>query len=103
MNDITMQGGFILNGHLYENNVNQLNGKTSSRDITELPSDTNTMYPLNVKKDIIIGETTLPNYSKGFYLAFNDAIFICIAPKQPQPELLIGYRSNNTWKALSIE
>ena len=61
------------------------------------------MYPINVKKEIIIGETTLPNYSKGFYLAFNDAIFICVTPNQPQPGLLIGYRGNDTWKALLIE
>ena len=80
--------------------INALNGNISIRSITELPLDTNTMYPINIEKDIIVGETTITKYSKGFYLAVNDAVFIVISY---QLKILFGFRSNGIWRVLSTK
>ena len=75
--------------------LNYLYGKSLySKDIKELPTDSNTQFAFNVVTDIRTEHITIPKYSKGILIAFGDAILIGV---DITGKLYAGYRNNNKW------
>lgn len=79
--------------------LNELNSKTfSSKTITSLSSEMNTQFIFSVTKDIIVGDVTIPTYTKGIIIAYTDAIMIGVLGNDISISLYLGYRSQNIWR-----
>ena len=80
--------------------INELNSKTfSSKTITSLSSEMNTQFIFSATKDIIVGDVTIPAYTKGIIIAYTDAVMIgVLGGNGISTSLYFGYRSQNIWR-----
>ena len=80
--------------------LNELNSKTFSfKTITSLSSEMNTQFIFSATKDIIVGDVTIPAYTKGIIIAYTDAIMIGVFGGNGIPtSLYFGYRGQNIWR-----